>query len=314
MEKKDLRKFEILALLHELNQHELDLTVYNNSDPHFLQKVLQILEKITNLVEETDDSPSSLNTLLSNNKLREIYIYKGNIYLAFNIYEKALNAYQKAKSYISKEEKDDKLHWLKCMDGIFWVKARMGLYEEALKDGNELIRYAFEKDVLMPKFFTVRACCYKELGQPLLSERDFTIAKNPPFIIKAILQKLGDISLPNGLTVEGYTNLGNKAFSLGLTREALLMYDNAIAKEPTNAQLYFGKGVILSKIQRHDDAIQAYSNCLQLDSSMVDAYVNRGNEYSQLMFWNLALQDYQNALKIDPHNEMAKHNIRELNK
>lgn len=92
------------------------------------------------------------------------------------------------------------------------------------------------------------------------------------------------------------------------------MYDNAIAKEPTNAQLYFGKGVILSKIQRHDDAIQAYSNCLQLDSSMVDAYVNRGNEYSQLMFWNLALQDYQNALKIDPHNEMAKHNIRELNK
>lgn len=47
---------------------------------------------------------------------------------------------------------------------------------------------------------------------------------------------------------------------------------------------------------------------------MADAYVNRGNEYSQLKLWNLALQDYQDALKIDPHNEMAKHNIRELNK
>ena len=97
---------------------------------------------------------------------------KANIYLHFNTYEKALEAYQKAKSYISKEEKDDKLHWLKCMDGISWVKARMELYEDALKDCNELISYAFQKDALLPKFFTVRACCYKELGQTLLSERD----------------------------------------------------------------------------------------------------------------------------------------------
>ena len=92
------------------------------------------------------------------------------------------------------------------------------------------------------------------------------------------------------------------------------MYENAIAKGPANAQLYFGKGVILSKMLRHNDAIQAYSNCIQLDPFMADAYVNRGNEYSQLKLWNLALQDYQDALKIDPHNEMAKHNIRELNK
>ena len=53
---------------------------------------------------------------------------------------------------------------------------------------------------------------------------------------------------------------------------------------------------------------------MRLDPFMADAYVNRGNEYSQLKLWNLALQDYQDALKIDPHNEMAKHNIRELNK
>lgn len=92
------------------------------------------------------------------------------------------------------------------------------------------------------------------------------------------------------------------------------MYENAIVKEPTNAQLYFGKGVILSKMQHHNDAIQAYTNCLQFDAYMTDAYVNRGNEYSQLRIWNLALQDYQDALKIDPHNEMAKHNICELNK
>ena len=31
-------------------------------------------------------------------------------------------------------------------------------------------------------------------------------------------------------------------------------------------------------------------------------------------FRNFFMQDYQDALKIDPHNEMAKHNIRELNK
>ncbi len=313
MEKNTLQKFEILALLHEFNQHELQLTVYRNTDIHFLHEVLQILEEITEFIEKQNDV-FSLNDILSVERIRELYIHKANIYLHFNTYEKALEAYQKAKSYISKEEKDDKLHWLKCMDGISWVKARMELYEDALKDCNELISYAFQKDALLPKFFTVRACCYKELGQTLLSERDFEIAKCNPLQVKMVLQKLGDYSLPNGFTVEGYMGIGNRAFALGFIREALLMYENAIVKEPTNAQLYFGKGVILSKMQHHNDAIQAYTNCLQFDAYMTDAYVNRGNEYSQLRIWNLALQDYQDALKIDPHNEMAKHNICELNK
>lgn len=313
MNKDTLQKFELLALLHEFNQKELELTVYQNTDPQFNQETLQLLEKITNFIEGENDI-CSLNNILHTEKIREIYLHKANIYLRFNAYEKSLKAYQKAKSYISKEDKDEKLHWVKCMEGITWVKARMELYEEALKDCNELIGYAFKKGILSPNFFIVRACCYKELGQTLFSERDFEIAKNNPFTIKTILERLGDMALPNGFTVEGYMGLGNRAFTLGLSREALLMYNNAIAKEPGNAQLHFGKGIILSKMQHHDDAIQAYTNCLQLAPFMADAYVNRGNEYSQLKLWNLALQDYRACLKIDPNNEMAKHNIYELNK
>ena len=116
MEKNTLQKFDILALLHEFSQHELQLTVYRN----------------TEFIERQNDV-FSLNDILSVERIRELYIHKANIYLHFNTYEKALEAYQKAKSYISKEEKDDKLHWLKCMDGISWVKARMELYEDALK-------------------------------------------------------------------------------------------------------------------------------------------------------------------------------------
>lgn len=308
MDENILQKFNILALLHEFNQYELQLTVGCNTDTHFLHKALCVLEKIT----EFDFF--SLNDMLSVERIRELYIHKANIYLHFNTYEKALEAYEKAKSYISKEEKDIKLHWLKCMEGISWIKARMELYEDALKDCNELISYAFQKDALLPKFFIVRACCYKELGQTFLSERDFEIARYNPLLIKAVLQKLGDNSLPNGFTIEGYMEIGNRAFALGFIQEALLMYENAIAKGLANAQLYFEKGVILSKMLRHNDAIEAYSHCIQLDPFMVNAYVHRGNEYCQLKLWNLALQDYQDALKIDPYNEIVKHNIQELNK
>lgn len=313
MDKCTLQKFELLALLYEFNQKELELTVYQNTDPKFNQETLQLLEKITNIIEGSNEICSQTD-ILHTEEIRKIYLHKANIYLRFNTYEKSLEAFQKAKSYISKEDQDEKLHWLKCMEGISWVKARMKLYEEALKDCNELIAYAFKKGTLSPKFFIVRACCYKELGQTLFSERDFEIAKNNPFTIKTILERLGDMSLPSSFTAEGYMGLGNRAFALGLTREALLMYNNAITKTPHNAQLYFGKGVILSKMQHHDDAIQAYTNCLQLAPFMADAYVNRGNEYSQLRLWDLALQDYQACLKIDPNNEMAKHNICELSK
>ena len=55
MEKNTLQKFDILALLHEFSQHELQLTVYRNTDIHFLHEVLQILEKITEFIERQND-------------------------------------------------------------------------------------------------------------------------------------------------------------------------------------------------------------------------------------------------------------------
>ena len=87
MEKNTLQKFDILALLHEFSQHELQLTVYRNTDIHFLHEVLQILEKITEFIERQNDV-FSLNDILSVERIRELYIHKANIYLHFNTYEK----------------------------------------------------------------------------------------------------------------------------------------------------------------------------------------------------------------------------------
>jgi tetratricopeptide (TPR) repeat protein len=238
---------------------------------------------------------------------REFYLNRANSYLNSNNYSEALVNYEKVKSLLGVDEKDFELHRLKSLDGIAWTKARMERYKEALKDCNELIAYAFPKKLLLPKFFTVRACCYKELGNIIFAERSFDIANNQ-LLINMVLTEEGDESFATGFTAIGYNALGNRYFIHNLLNEALINYDNAIELHPCYATALFNKGVALSKINNHQASIQAYSLCIKYDANNTSAYLNRGNEYCYCRDFKSAIKDYDFCLAKNPRDELAIEN------
>ncbi len=264
--------------------------------------------------------------------LRQNYLDKGNTLLQSNNYHEALKQFEKAKSLIKEIDKetrsqeifsnkianmfgnakkifisgDKELHRIKILEGISWTKARMGNYVESLKDCNELISFAIIEKVLLQKFFTVRACCYNELGNSILAERSFEIANINPLLIDQIIDEEGDESI--GLTALGYNAMGNRYFKHQKFQDALDNYSNSIKINSNYAMAYYNKGVVFSEIKDHVSAIEAYSKCISIESNYTDAYLNRANEYCSTYNFKSAIDDYNECLRIDPNNKLASEN------
>lgn len=240
--------------------------------------------------------------------LRQSHLEKGNFYLQSNNYSAALAEFEKVKSLLQNDEQDFQLHKLKCLEGISWTKARMEKYSESLKDCNELIAYAFPKQLLISKFFTVRGCCYKELGNSILADRSFELANINPAFLYIVINEEGDESLPTGFTAIGCNAMGNRYFEHGLLREALAIYEKAIEINPLYVKAYFNKGVALAKSNNYNASIQAYSKAISLDPNYLDAYLNRGNSFCYTLDFKSAILDYNACLSKDPSNELAIEN------
>jgi len=241
-------------------------------------------------------------------QLRQLHLDKADYYLQLNNYSSALAEYEKVKSLIKDDEPDYKLHKLKSLDGISWTKARMGKYSESLKVCNETIAYAFLNKLLLSKFFTVRGCCYKELGNPILAERSFELASVNQVFLDRIITEEGDESLSSGFTALGFNAIGNRYFQHNMIREALASYEKAIEINPSYANGHFNRGVVLANCNNHDAAIQAYSRAINLDPNYADAYLNRGNSFCYIHDFKSAIDDYTTCLIIDPSSELAAEN------
>lgn len=268
--------------------------------------------------------------------LRQRYLDKGNILLELNNYPEALVEFEKAKRLLKEIDKktlrsaisnnkfsrifgepdkafideDKELHRIKILEVMSWTKARMGNYEESLKDCNELIKFAFLGNLLLQKFFTIRACCYKELGDLALAERSFEIAKINPLLLDQIINEEGDESI--GLAAIGYNNLGNRYFKYGKLQEALANYNKATKLDSNYVRAYYNKGVIYTELKDHTSAIEEYSKSINIDKEFSDAYLNRANEYYYINKFKFAMEDYIDCLKYDPNNAIARSMISDV--
>jgi tetratricopeptide (TPR) repeat protein len=298
MENINIEKEKFDALTNALKKEELKMLTMNNLPDYELKAIIKQLDEIISLAEKNKE----FTTII---KLRQFHLDRANSYLHLNDYSAAIKGYEKVKSMLQNDERDFELHRLKCLDGVSWAKARIGNYNESLKDCNELIAYAFPKKLLLSKFFTVRACCYKELGNPILAERNFEFASLNPLFLDRVITEEGDESLPSGFTALGYSLIGTRYFKHGSLRDALINYEKAVEINPSYVKGHFNKGVVLAQSENHSAAIQAYSKAISLDPNYVDAYLNRGNSYCNVYDFKSAISDYDTCLSKDPSNQLA---------
>lgn len=111
--------------------------------------------------------------------------------------------------------------------------------------------------------------------------------------------------------------LGIELTNKGNYQEALQFLEEALKLAPNNSVIWYDRGVVLSKLNRLQDALDAYQTALAINSNWGEgqpdfAWNNRGVILFRLGRFNEAIQSYQQALALNPGYELAQTNLRSL--
>ncbi|XP_069883006.1 tetratricopeptide repeat protein 6 isoform X2 [Dipodomys merriami] len=86
---------------------------------------------------------------------------------------------------------------------------------------------------------------------------------------------------------------------------AILNYTQAIKCKPTDAEIYFRRGVVYEKTNRVL-AMDDYSKCIACDPKRTDALLKRGLFHFENENWTSAIQDFTSLLNINHLNAQAR--------
>jgi hypothetical protein len=97
---------------------------------------------------------------------------------------------------------------------------------------------------------------------------------------------------------EGYFNEGDYA-------NAITAYSEAIKKDNTNLDAYWGRGFAYHQIKNYNSAIADYNAALKINPNDVYILICRGDVYFDRKDYNAAIADYNTILKITPNDWTA---------
>ena len=127
-----------------------------------------------------------------------------------------------------------------------------------------------------------------------------------------------------GQTRAEHPNEAQRLFDLGILQdaqgnyqEALKFFEETLKLAPNDSITWYNRGVVLSKLNRLQDALDAYQTALAINNNWGEAqpsfaWLNRGTILRHLGRFNEAIQSYQQALAQDPGNEVIQNNLRNL--
>lgn len=132
-------------------------------------------------------------------------------------------------------------------------------------------------------------------------------------------------------------NLINQSISKGKSSEAITLLDAAIAKDPTNAQLYDVLGQVYEQDKKTDEAIKNMKKALELKPDSLDFLTHLGRVYFNLAvekrgeadqvkdhaqskvesqkameYFNEALPYFERALEVDPRNATIAYTLGQI--
>lgn len=109
----------------------------------------------------------------------------------------------------------------------------------------------------------------------------------------ATLSKGSSSANPRAVTLAKAQTLLN----LGQPQAALGAVEEAISREPNDAELHLRKGMALERLKRFEQAIEAYDRAIALDTRCTQAYLSKGGILNQQSRYQEALACYEQALE-----------------
>jgi len=104
---------------------------------------------------------------------------------------------------------------------------------------------------------------------------------------------------------EGYANRANAYYELNELYRALDDLEYLERKIPDSSSVYFGLGLVKTKMRKYDEALEAFDKALLLDSANAEILVNRGTVYYYKEQFEEALIDLDSAIMVDPDEANA---------
>ena len=90
---------------------------------------------------------------------------------------------------------------------------------------------------------------------------------------------------------------GQTLMRLDRPTEALEVFDEALAIDPGNADIYVKKGTAFERMKKLDEAIACYDRAIAANESMTLAYLCKGGVFNQMERFSEALECYEQALR-----------------
>jgi Flp pilus assembly protein TadD len=124
------------------------------------------------------------------------------------------------------------------------------------------------------------------------------------------LERLGKIAEVLPQDAQAQLNYGKALHDAGRVQEALVRYENAIARRPGSAETEFYLGLALSDLEELDRSIEHYQRALSLDPKNAKAECNIAGILVSKRMYDEARGRYEHSLQLDPtlflaHKELA---------
>jgi tetratricopeptide (TPR) repeat protein len=108
---------------------------------------------------------------------------------------------------------------------------------------------------------------------------------------------------------EACFNLGNAYSKLGMFKEAVRTYKETLRIKSNDAKVYYSLGKAYSKLGMYNAAITTTRRTIQIKPDMSKAHKNLGIFYGTLGRYKEAKKSLKEALKIEPSNTNARYNL-----
>ena len=106
-----------------------------------------------------------------------------------------------------------------------------------------------------------------------------------------------------------YNNLGNALVDLGEFSKAIECYHKALKYHPEYADARYNLAEAYRQAGDVDKAIAEYKRVIQMYPKYLKARNNLGSIYALQGKYDLAIAQFEEVLKVDPHNESARNNL-----
>eukprot|EP00929_Paragymnodinium_shiwhaense_P107897 TRINITY_DN74240_c0_g1_i1.p1 TRINITY_DN74240_c0_g1~~TRINITY_DN74240_c0_g1_i1.p1 ORF type:complete len:588 (+),score=240.48 TRINITY_DN74240_c0_g1_i1:82-1845(+) len=240
---------------------------------------------------------------------------KGNEFYKKKQFEEALAQYDKA---IESQPNDIIYHNNKC---AVWIEMGEAYYDKVLETCEDLLSRRYEMNSANPggasfekvaKVYVRKSAIFEkrkmfdqaiEMLNKALMEDNSRHSRNHLRELERAKEKSEKDAYLDSSKAEEANERAKEAFKKNDWATAKKEYDEAVARNPTDAKLYSNRAAALTKLMAYPDALRDLDECLKIDPKFVKAYSRKGTAHWFMKEYHKALQAYENGLKIEPTND-----------